>query len=219
MDTPAAARLERLGEHSWLVTLGADLDVVTSRRVLALAAWVRDQRRSDVLDVVAAIGSLAVHAAPSPHARERVGRLLEARLAAGAIDPVPEGPLREIPVRYGGTDGPDLDGVAAQLGITADDVIVRHAAVTYHVFMLGFLPGFPYLGPVDPSIRVPRRPAPRVRVPAGSVGLADAQTGIYPRESPGGWQLIGRTDVRLFAPDASPHCRLTPGDRVRFLPA
>lgn len=127
---------------------------------------------------------------------------------------VVEGILHEIAVSY---EGPDLDVVARHTGLTADEVVRRHVAPTYTVAFLGFLPGFPYLAGMDPALTVPRRDTPRTCVLAGAVGIADDVTGIYPREAPGGWQLIGRTDVTLFDVDAQPPTRLAPGDRVRFI--
>lgn len=125
------------------------------------------------------------------------------------------GRLVEVPVVY---DGEDLAAVAAATGLSSDEVVRRHAAPDYLVAFLGFAPGFPYLVGLDPSLHVPRRSSPRVRVPAGSVGLAGPQTGIYPVASPGGWQLIGRTDVVLFDADRSPPALLAAGDRLRFVP-
>ena len=111
-----------------------------------------------------------------------------------------EGKTVVIPVQYGGDMGPDLRDVAAFAGMSPDEVVARHAGARYRVFMLGFLPGFGYMGTVDEAIAMPRHATPRVRVPAGSVGIAGRQTGVYPRESPGGWQMIGRTPVSLFNP-------------------
>jgi KipI family sensor histidine kinase inhibitor len=119
-------------------------------------------------------------------------------------------------VRYGGAEGPDLNDVAAFAGVDAREVIERHAAATYRVYMLGFLPGFAYLGQVDRLIAAPRRSSPRQQVPAGSVGIAGLQTGVYPQDSPGGWQIIGRTDVQMFDVGAGASL-LQPGDRVRFI--
>jgi KipI family sensor histidine kinase inhibitor len=124
----------------------------------------------------------------------------------------------EIPVRYGGAQGPDLDAVAAHAGCSAGDVIARHCARTYRVYMLGFVPGFAYMGRVDPSIAAPRHRVPRERVPAGAVGIAGMQTGVYPVESPGGWQLIGHTETVMFDPDRDPPSLLAAGDLVRFVP-
>jgi KipI family sensor histidine kinase inhibitor len=124
----------------------------------------------------------------------------------------------EISVRYGGADGPDLEAVAAWAGCTSDDVIARHSASTYRVYMLGFVPGFSYMGRVDRSIAAPRHRIPRERVPAGSVGIAGEQTGVYPSATPGGWQLIGRTDLAMFDATRTPPSLLNPGDFVRFVP-
>ena len=123
----------------------------------------------------------------------------------------------EIPVDYGGDAGPDLHEVAVACGLTPAEVCRRHAATEYIVCFLGFLPGFPYLGPLDPPLHLPRRRTPRPRVAPGSVAIAGDYTGVYPWASPGGWHLIGRTDERLFDLDAVPPARLTPGARVRFV--
>ncbi|MFT7774144.1 5-oxoprolinase subunit PxpB [Roseateles sp.] len=124
----------------------------------------------------------------------------------------------DIPVRYGGVDGPDLANVAAHCGLSTDEVVRRHTAAEYVVYFIGFQPGFAYLGGLDESLHTPRRAEPRVGVPAGSVGIGGAQTGIYPLATPGGWQLIGRTALSLFAPLSEPPTLLAPGDRVRFVP-
>jgi inhibitor of KinA len=121
-------------------------------------------------------------------------------------------------VCYGGAYGPDLDAVAAFAGCASHDVVQRHAAPTYRVYMLGFLPGFAYLGSVDARLAMPRRTAPRARVPAGSVGIAGLQTGVYPCDSPGGWQLVGRTPWRMFDVARSEPALLRAGDLVEFVP-
>ena len=123
----------------------------------------------------------------------------------------------DIPVHYGGDDGPDLAEVAERCGMTPDEVVRRHSAAEYVVFFIGFQPGFAYLGGLDEALHTPRRAEPRVAVPAGSVGIGGAQTGIYPLATPGGWQLIGRTALPLFDPQAEPPTLLAPGDRVRFV--
>jgi KipI family sensor histidine kinase inhibitor len=126
------------------------------------------------------------------------------------------GRLVDIPVRYGGEFGPDLDAVAQHTGLSAHEVVERHAGGDYIVFFLGFQPGFCYIGGLDASLHTPRRAAPRLEVPAGSIGIGGEQTGIYPAAAPGGWQLIGRTDIVLFDPAKQPPTALQPGDRVRF---
>jgi KipI family sensor histidine kinase inhibitor len=123
----------------------------------------------------------------------------------------------DIPVHYGGEDGPDLVEVARHCGLTPEEVVRRHGAAEYVVYFIGFQPGFPYLGGLDATLHTPRRAEPRTAVPAGSVGIGGAQTGIYPLATPGGWQLIGRSRVALFDPQAEPPTLLAPGDRVRFV--
>jgi KipI family sensor histidine kinase inhibitor len=156
-----------------------------------LRLTVREARR-DLTD------ALAGWAPPGPRGRAPVGRELIIR------------------VRYGGVDGPDLAEVARRLGRSGTDVVERHAAVAYTVFMLGFSPGFPYLGPLPDELVLPRRATPRTSVPAGSVAIAGRQTGIYPAATPGGWHLIGRTDAVLWDPTRERPALLEPGDTVRF---
>ena len=124
----------------------------------------------------------------------------------------------QIPVAYGGVYGPDLETVAEHAELSADEVIAIHSGTDYHVFMLGFAPGFPYLGGIDHRIACPRLSTPRTVVPAGSVGIAEAQTGVYPNASPGGWQLIGRTPIALFDVSANPPAAMLPGTKVNFVP-
>ncbi len=126
--------------------------------------------------------------------------------------------LVEIPVDFSDRVALDLDFVAQHGGLSRADVIKRFTSRTYRVFMLGFLPGFAYMGEVDESIAVPRKDSPRTKVPKGSVGIASRQTGIYPCESPGGWQIIGRTDLEMFTPNNNTPCLLAAGDEVRFVP-
>ncbi|HMQ03881.1 MAG TPA: 5-oxoprolinase subunit PxpB [Pyrinomonadaceae bacterium] len=132
--------------------------------------------------------------------------------------PVNDEPAIEIPVNFSPDVALDLDLIASHCGLAPGDVIDRFVSATYRVFMLGFLPGFAYLGTVEEAIAVPRKNAPRLRVPAGSVGIAGRQTGVYPLESPGGWQIIGRTDIDMLAGKAGSPCLLKPGDAVRFIP-
>jgi KipI family sensor histidine kinase inhibitor len=144
---------------------------------------------------------------------EEAARLLWSRPPRQAA----AGRVVEIPVRYGSDAGPDLDEVAEHCGMTPDEVVRRHTGGNYVVYFVGFQPGFAYLGGLDPALHMPRRAAPRVAVPAGSVGIGGAQTGVYPLATPGGWQLIGRTARVLFDPRAEPPTLLAPGDRVRFV--
>jgi inhibitor of KinA len=126
--------------------------------------------------------------------------------------------LVEIPVCYGGVYGPDLEAVARHTGLPPQELIRRHAAGSYRVYMLGFAPGFAYLGGMDEQLATPRKAEPRTAIPAGSVGIAGGQTGVYPLETPGGWQLIGRTPLPLFDAQRNPPSLLQMGNRVRFVP-
>ncbi len=123
----------------------------------------------------------------------------------------------EIPVSYGGVFGPDLDDVARHTGLSPERIVEMHSAARYLVYFLGFSPGFPYLGGLPPELATPRLPAPRKRVPAGSIAIGGSHAGIYPMDSPGGWRLIGRTTVRLFHTEATPPALLRTGDEVRFV--
>ena len=211
-------RIEPLGDSALLVVLGRGTDPALVSRVVGLAAHVREAGFSGVTDVVPAYGSLAVFFDPLATDGEALAERLE--LASQRFDTHPPVPRAEprthaLPVRY---DGPDLSEVAERTGLPRDEVVRRHAALTYDVHFLGFVPGFGYLGPLDPALVLPRRAAPRRRVPAGSVAIAGAQTGVYPLETPGGWHLIGHTDVVLFDPARDPPNLLAAGDRVRFSP-
>lgn len=142
------------------------------------------------------------------------------REVAGAKveEPLPEPRLVEVPVKYGGEAGPDLEEVAKLHGIPAAEVIALHSSAEYLVYFLGFSPGFPYLGGMPESLATPRLARPRRLVPAGSVAIGGSQTGIYPVASPGGWRIIGRTPLELFNPDRNPPVLLEMGDRLRFVP-
>lgn len=202
-----------------LVEFEPVIDTDVNARVLAVASALERRRPPGVRDVVPAYASLAVHLDPLRVDRDGLCEQLSA-LAEGAAGDAGPQPSEEvlIPVSYGGTNGPDLASVAAWAGITEAQVVTRHVGRTYRVFMIGFLPGFPYMGVVDPTIAMPRHDAPRARVPAGSVGIAGPQTGIYPVETPGGWRVIGRAACSLFDLCRERPSLLAPGQRVRFVP-
>jgi KipI family sensor histidine kinase inhibitor len=139
-------------------------------------------------------------------------------LTAGVEASEEAGRVVRVPVCYGGEHGPDLEEVAIACGLTTDQVVLAHVASDHVVFMLGFSPGFPYIGGLDPALSMPRRATPRTSIPAGTVAIARDQTAIYTFETPGGWNLIGRTPMKLFDPLAEPPCRLQAGDQIRFVP-
>ena len=213
-----ALRLEPLGDQALLAVLGDRIDPLVNDQVHQLAALIRAAAVPGVTDLVPAYATLAVHYDPAVWLGGPLGLEL-ARLWAGrAGAAVPEPRLVELPVCYGGEFGPDLAEVASRCGLAEAEIIARHSAAEYRVYMLGFAPGFAYLGGLDPAIAAPRRQTPRLKVPAGSVGIAGMQTGIYPLETPGGWQIIGRSPRPLFRPASAEPCLLRPGDRLRFVP-
>lgn len=204
------------GDSAVLLELDAVIDPGVNARAIGIAHAIAGSHFAGVRDVIPTYRSVAVHFDPlATDVAAVTHAMLEVAHAAPAAR---EGALVEVPVAYGGADGPDLRDVAAFAGLSERDVIDRHSAVEYRVFMLGFLPGYAYMGIVDEAIASPRRATPRTRVPAGSVGIAGRQTGIYPRQSPGGWQLIGRTLLPVFDPSKDPASIFAPGDRVRFVP-
>jgi len=223
MTIEGTFEVEPLGETVLLLRFGRDIDAALNARVHAAAALLLATDLPGVRDFVPAYATLALYYEPAvweaggaPPWRQ----LADAVRAVFAAPPLPAGttPARiEIPVCYGGDAGPDLARVAAHCGLAADEVVARHCAGTYRVAMIGFAPGFPYLIGLDPALAVPRRDAPRLRVPAGSVAIGGAQAGIYPSELPGGWQLVGRTPLRLFDASRDPPALLAPGDEVRFV--
>ena len=209
-------RIVPAGDSALIVEFEERIDPAINARAIALADLLQAAAIAGVRDVVPTYRSVAVFFDPL---RTNYDTLLE-RIERDAGRPAPDAarqaePLR-IPVCYGGDLGPDLGAVAAFGGISADEVIALHASATYRVFMLGFVPGFAYMGIVDARIAAPRHSTPRVRVPAGSVGIAGVQTGIYPAETPGGWQLIGRTPIKPFDANRAQPFLMKAGDAVRF---
>lgn len=215
---PSYPRLLPIGDTALTLELGDALDPALNARVRALDAALRRRPAAGFVESVPAYRSLLVVFDPGrgsfAEIREQLLRLLrEPPGDAGA-----PGVLRRVGARYGGEHGPDLERVARAAGITADHAVRLHAGREYTAHMLGFMPGFAYLGPLAAELQAPRLATPRPRVPAGSVAIAGMQTGVYPNASPGGWNLIGRTGLRLFDPGSARPALIEPGDRVRFEP-
>jgi KipI family sensor histidine kinase inhibitor len=219
-----------LGDSAVVVTLAEDAgEEEVLAQVTALAAAIRDAKAAGVHDVVPAFGSVAVFydlaemgpGPDSPYAR--ICALIGGAMAAiksrpsGAADRSGERRV-EVPVVYGGETGPDLEEVAAHTGLSAAEVVAQHSGAEYRVQAIGFAPGFPYLSGLPRALATPRRATPRTRVAAGSVGIGGEQTGIYPRATPGGWQIVGRTDLALFDVQRAEPALLRVGDRVTFVP-
>jgi KipI family sensor histidine kinase inhibitor len=211
-------RLLPLGDAAVLMECGHTIDPAVNARVIALAETVRAQRWKGVLDVVPTYCSVTIHVDPLGLDVDTLMARLKRLSHTHVSEQQPTGSHHIIPVCYGSGYGPDLDDVAAFAKVTVAEAIRLHASVLYRVYMLGFSPGFPYLGRVPVPLTMPRLATPRTMVPAGSVGIAGSQTGIYPTTTPGGWRIIGRTPLALYRPASATPFLLSPGDVVRFEP-
>lgn len=206
------------GDAAFMVDLGDTIDPGLNQRVRAMAARVSARLAGHAhVDVTPAYAAFMVTFDPASVASQLVETAIR---EASAMDlPVPAGRRRfVIAVSYGGEHGPDLAELARIHGISVDGVISQHAGRDYPIYCLGFSPGFPFLGDLDPSLITPRLETPRARVPAGSVAIGGSQTGVYPTETPGGWWLIGRTPLTLFDVNRTPPVPYAPGDVIRFEP-
>jgi len=202
-----------------LVEFEPAIDPVVNERAILLASRLRDRNARGVRDIAPGYCTVGVHYDPLQTDLAALEQAIEREFAAlASLEAVAARPAIEIPVNYGGDYGPDLDAVATHAGCSTAEVIKRHSERTYRVYMLGFVPGFAYMGRVDPSLAAPRHRVPRERVRAGSVGIAGLQTGVYPVESPGGWQLIGHTTTVMFDAARDQPSLLAAGDLVRFVP-
>ena len=212
------ARFLPAGDKALTVELGDSISPETNRRVRDLLVAIESQQIPGVVDLVPSYRSLLVYYDPLqlnlPQLEEHLSAL-EQNLDQAAVH-APK--VVEIPTLYGGEYGPDLEHVAEHNGLSPEEVIQIHSSADYLVYMMGFTPGFPYLGGMSEKIATPRLQTPRTAIPAGSVGIAEQQTGVYPIQSPGGWQLIGRTPVQLFDPQRDPPVVVEAGDFIRFAP-
>lgn len=203
-------KLHPLGDAAALLELGSRIDTALNTRAIGLAEALR--KRRGVREAIAGYASVTLHYDPDQVTFDQLEttarNLLKERHA-----PAAPGRLHRIPVIY---DGPDLEETAERVQLSVRELIVHHTAPTYRVFMVGFVPGWAYLGPLPERLRLPRRSVPRTHVPGGSVAIAGAQTGVYPLPTPGGWHLLGRTEIPMFLPDSDPPLLLRTGDRVKF---
>jgi inhibitor of KinA len=214
-----------LGDNALVLEVGTVIDESTHRKVQAAWRALAAAPLPSVNEVVPAYTTVTVFydpaaavraGAPAQGIADWLGAVLRERLKNPPKIKKPESRVVEVPVCYGGEFGPDLARVAAQAKLSPDDVIKRHTKAEYLVHLIGFAPGFPYLGGLPKELRTPRHPKPRMAVPPGSVGIGGEQTGIYPVTTPGGWNLIGRTPLRVFRPEENPPVLLSAGDRVKF---
>jgi inhibitor of KinA len=236
-ESAMKVRLEPLGDHAVVVRFGTSIDPHIHSQVMQFSASLEQEPLPGMVEYIPAYVTVTVFYDPFQlyeryKGRQRMdggsrqpfspyewfcGQIRERLNNLGQTAPV-SGRLVKIPVLYGGEMGPDLGEVARHNNLTEQEVIETHASGDYQVYMIGFAPGFPYIGGMPEKIATPRRQSPRLSIPAGSVGIAGKQTGIYPLETPGGWQIIGRTPLRLFRPEADPPSLLQAGDRVQFVP-
>jgi inhibitor of KinA len=203
-------RVSPLGDSALLAELGTKLDTALNTRAIALADHLK--KRRDVKQAVAAYASVTVYFDPDQVTVATLGAAIR-RLAIKRPPVAEPGRLHRIPVTY---DGEDVSEVLAALHLTRERLIELHTRPIYRVFLVGFVPGWAYLGPLPEELELPRRSVPRTQVPAGAVAIAGRQTGIYPLATPGGWHLIGRTTVKPFLPSSDPPCLFRTGDRVKF---
>jgi KipI family sensor histidine kinase inhibitor len=207
--------IEPLGDSLLRLSVGDTISEETSELVAARARLIREARLDGVTDIVASYTTLGIHYDPLAIAfedlRDRIAAMMEEiPETASSEEPV----VREIAVRY---DGEDLDEVARRTSLSTTEVIEIHCGIEYRVFVVGFVPGFAYLGTLDEKLAHPRRDTPRKRVPPGSVAIAERQTGIYPSATPGGWHIIGTTSEKMFDASRERPALLRVGDRVRFV--
>ena len=210
-------RIVPLGDSAVLVQLGDEIDLTINQRVHTLASLITTSAINGIIETVPAYATLLVYYDSLSLSFTQIKNILREKLTQIQENESRKSRLVEVPVRYGGELGPDLEAVAAQLGLRIEDVIRIHSGKIYTVYMMGFTPGYPYMGKLDDTLIMPRLETPRTHVPAGTVAIAGSQTGIYSIESPGGWNLIGWTPLKLFDPHSDSPFLFAPGDEVKFV--
>ena len=205
-----------MGDRSLLVELGETISPAVNRRVQELMLQLQQARLPGVREFAPGYRSLLVVFDPLAISPAELKTHIAEIAARPGSSGLPQAKRVTVPVFYGGEYGPDLESVSGRLGISTEEVIRLHTETVYRVYMIGFTPGYPYMGELPEALAIPRRKTPRTRVPKGSVGIAQRQTGIYPVESPGGWQIIGWTPIELFDPNRRLPSLLEMGDRVKF---
>lgn len=214
---PLKPKIVPLGDSSLLVQLGDEIDLAVNQRVHTLASLIEASSINGIIETVPAFATLLVHYDPLILSFTQIKNLLQTKIILMDEAAYRRPRQIEVPVCYGGEFGPDLEFVASHCSLQIEDVIRIHSERIYTIFMMGFTPGFPYMGKLDDAIITPRLETPRTRVPPGTVAIAGSQTGIYSIDSPGGWQLIGWTPLILFAPESESPFLFSPGDEVKFV--
>ena len=224
MNDPLPYVIHSLGDSAAVLDFGNIIDKNINEHVLRLFHHFKKKKHTAILDIVPAYSSLSFfydvveikRTINNETAFEAIEKYIEQELQNISENTITEKRSVRIPVCYSETFAPDLALIASEKNIPVEEIIRLHVSTRYKVYMIGFLPGFPYMGTVDERIAFPRKTAPRAVVPAGSVGIAGRQTGIYPLQSPGGWQIIGRTPIKLFDKTKENPVYLEPGDEVEF---
>lgn len=211
-------RILAAGDQALVVEFGNVIDEELNRKVQLLNKKISEMKVKGIVETVPTFRSLMVTYDSAEVSFDKLKKLLKEIPVTQDASEKEAHRVVEIPVCYGGEFGEDLADVAAYTGLTEEEVIHLHASQEYNIYMLGFLPGFPYLGGLDKRLHTPRLANPRTRIPAGSVGIGGEQTGIYPLDSPGGWRLIGRTPLKLYDPEREEPFLYQAGDYIRFVP-
>lgn len=211
-------RILTAGDSALLIEFGKDINPETNRKITALVQLMREQHIEGIVDVIPAFCSLLINYDPRVLSYEELKERMEHLLKMETKTEATRKRIFEIPVCYGGEYGPDIENIAEHAGLSVEEVIKIHSSKDYLIYMLGFLPGFTYLGGLDERIHTPRLASPRLKIRAGSVGIGGSQTGIYPLDSPGGWQLMGMTPVRTYDSERQTPILVEAGDYIRFIP-
>jgi len=206
------------GDSSVLIEFGKEISPEINRKITATVQMMKEQHIEGVVDMIPAFCSLLINYDPRVISFYELKKRLEHLVKLDAKAGKNRKKIYEIPVCYGGEYGPDMENIAKNAGLTEEEVIKIHSSRDYLIYMLGFLPGFCYLGGLDERIHTPRLANPRIKINAGSVGIGGSQTGIYPLDSPGGWQLMGMTPVKTYDPDREIPILVEAGDYIRFVP-
>lgn len=206
------------GDSSILIEFGKEISPEINRKIKATVQLMKEQHIEGVVDVIPAFCSLLINYDPRVISYDEIRKRMQNLVKVDAKSGEEKKKIYEIPVCYGGEYGPDIENIAANAGLSVEEVIKIHSSRDYLIYMLGFLPGFCYLGGLDERIYTPRLANPRIKINAGSVGIGGSQTGIYPLDSPGGWQLMGMTPVKTYDPDREVPILVEAGDYIRFVP-
>jgi len=207
----------RYGEEGIRIVFGKDIDLEVHERVRRYYYFVKSLGVKGIVDIVPSFTSCLIHFDSATISFDSLAGLLTEKEGESGAVPVPEPARHEIPIMYGGEYGPDMEFICSYSGLSEEEVVEIHSSAVYTVFAVGFMPGFAYMGVLDRRLYAPRLEMPRLKVPEGSVGIAQVQTGVYPYESPAGWRILGKTEVALFDPRREPYSLLKIGDTVRFV--